>query len=528
MHRRLARQSFVVSALLVVASLTLTAAQSGPSQATDVRQSIRTYRQAHERAILEELRQLIALPNVAADVDDIARNAALLRQMLERRGFTTQTLTVPGAPPAVYGSLIVPKATRTVVFYAHYDGQPVTPADWKTPAWMPVLRAGTLEASAAEVAWDAVPAPIPGEFRLYGRSSSDDKGPIVAVLAGLDALKASGTAPSVNVKVFFEGEEEAGSPNLERLLRAHADTLRADAWIFGDGPVHQSRAPLVSFGVRGSLDLESTTYGPVRAVHSGHYGNWAPNPAAALAQLLASMRDDEGRIRIEGFAAAVRPLSASERAAIDAAPVEDDAIAQALALGRREAVRPRLNDAITIPALNVRGLRSGEVGEKAANAVPTQAQASIDFRLVPDLTPALTRTLVEAHITKQGYHVVTEAPDDATRRAYPRVAYLKWGSGYPGYRAPMDLPVSRAVVALVAQAAGRTPVVMPNMGGSLPLYLFADILKVPIVSVPVVNHDNNQHAANENLRIQNLWDAIETYAVLVARLAPEWTAAERR
>jgi len=265
----------------------------------------------------------------------------------------------------------------------------------------------------------------------------------------------------------------------------------------------------------------------VRAVHSGHYGNWAPNPAAALARLLASMRDDEGRILIEGFSDSVRPLPASERAAIDAAPAEDDAIAHALALGRREAVRPRLIDAITIPALNVRGLRAGEVGEKAANAVPTQAQASIDFRLVPDLTPAMVRTLVEAHITKQGYHVVSEVPDEATRRAHARVAYLQWGKGYPAYRAPMDLPVSRAVVALVAQAAGRAPVVMPNMGGSLPLYLFADILHAPIVSVPVVNHDNNQHASNENLRIQNLWDGIETYGVILAGLEREWAAAER-
>jgi acetylornithine deacetylase/succinyl-diaminopimelate desuccinylase-like protein len=517
-----------VTALFVATSVLLTAAPPAHQQSVDIRHRIRAYRQAHERGILEELRQLVALPNVASDADGVAKNVAALRQMLERRGFAAQALTVPGAPPAVYGSLMVAGAARTVVFYAHYDGQPVTPADWTTAAWAPVLRAGAMEAGAAEVPWDAVPAAIPGEYRLYGRSASDDKGPIVAFLAGLDALRAAGEPPSVNVKVFFEGEEEAGSPNLERLLRAHADALRADAWIFGDGPVHQSRAPLVSFGVRGPLELEITTYGPLRAVHSGHYGNWAPNPATALAQLLASMRDDEGRILIDGFSAAVRPLSPDERTAIDAAPADDDAIADALALGRREAVRPRLIDAITIPALNVRGLRAGEVGEKAANAVPTHAQASIDFRLVPDLTPALARRLVEAHITKQGYQVVTEAPDEATRRAYPRVAYLQWGSGYPAYRARMDLPVSRAVLALVAQAAGRPAVVMPNMGGSLPLYLFDDILHVPIVSVPVVNHDNNQHAANENLRLQNLWDAIETYGVILARLEPEWAAAERR
>jgi acetylornithine deacetylase/succinyl-diaminopimelate desuccinylase-like protein len=221
-------------------------------------------------------------------------------------------------------------------------------------------------------------------------------------------------------------------------------------------------------------------------------------------------------------------LSAAERAAVDAAPADDDAIATALALGRRESVRTRLVDAITIPALNVRGLRAGEVGDKAANAVPTQAQVSIDFRLVPDLRPDQVKALVEAHIEAQGFHLVRVAPDEATRRAYPRVAYLEWGTGYPGYRAPMDLPFSRAVVSLVGQASGVPPVVMPNTGGSLPLYLFADILKAPIVSVPIVNHDNAQHAANENLRLQNLWDGIETYAVLLARLEAEWRAADAR
>ena len=327
-------------ATLLVAAASLSA--QGPPQAPGavVAGQVRAWRERHEPAIVTELRDLVALPNVAHEAADIApAMPPCCAQMLERRGFVTQLLTVPEAPPAVYGSLTVPGATRTVVFYAHYDGQPVTASDWATPAWTPVLRSGTIESGAAEVPWSALPPRIPGEHRIYGRSTSDDKGPIVALLAGLDALKASGLAPSVNVKVFLEGEEEAGSAHLERLLRAHRETLRADAWIFGDGPVHQSRKPLVSFGVRGSLDLEITTYGPIRAVHSGHYGNWAPNPAAALANLIASMRDTDGRILIPGIADAVRPLSAAERAAVDAAPAEDDAIAQALALGRRESVR---------------------------------------------------------------------------------------------------------------------------------------------------------------------------------------------
>lgn len=525
--RRVALTSLAIGFVVHATTGSFALAQ-GSSPGARLAAQVRTWRESHEHAILTELRDLVALPNVARDADDIARNAAHLQRLLKRRGFTTRLLTTPDTPPAVYGSLTVPGATRTVVFYAHYDGQPVTAEDWRTPAWAPILRAGTLESGAAVLDWSALPTSVPGEHRMYGRSTSDDKGPIVAMLAALDALAAAGQAPSVNVKVFLEGEEEAGSPNLEKVLRANRELLEADAWIFGDGPVHQSRKPLVTFGVRGSVDLEITTYGPSRAVHSGHYGNWAPNPAVALAHLLASMRDADGRILIKGFDELVRPLSPAERAAIEAAPDEDATIARSLALGRHEMVRSRLVDAITIPAINVRGLRAGEVGEKAANAVPTQAQASIDFRLVPDLAPEDVKRLVETHIQAQGFHVVKTPPDEATRRAHARVACLEWGTGYPGYRAPMDTPLGRAVVSLVEQAAGMAPVVMPNTGGSLPLYLFADVLQAPIIAVPIVNHDNGQHAANENLRIQNLWDGIEAYAVLLARLEPEWRAAERR
>lgn len=500
-------------------------AQGSAPDPEALRSHVRAHRQQHEAAILTELRDLLALPNVASSREDIARNAALLQQMLGRRGMQTRLLTVDNAPPAVFGSLERPGATRTVVFYAHYDGQPVNPAQWATPPWTPTLRAGTLEAGAAEIAWDRLPTPVPGEYRIYGRSASDDKGPIVALLAALDALKGAGIQPSVNLKVFLEGEEEAGSPNLRRMLRAHAAALRADAWIFGDGPVHQTRQMLVSFGVRGTLDLEMTTYGPLRGVHSGHYGNWAPNPAVVLAHLLAGMRDTEGHILIDGVEQHVRPLSPRERAALDEQPGIDAEIARTLALGRTESVRRRLADSITIPALNVRGLRAADVGPGAVNAIPTEAQASIDFRLVPDLTPDIVRPLVEAHLQRRGYHVVYDAPDEAMRRAHPRLVRLEWGPGYPGHRTPMDLPVSRAIVRVVEGATGAPVVRVPNAGGSLPLYLFDEILSVPVVIVPIVNHDNGQHAANENLRVQNLWDGIEVYAALLAHLDSAWSHA---
>lgn len=511
----------VAVGLLLAGGRALSSAQPVPATG-DVVARARAHHQTHAHDILRELKALVELPNVAANRADIERNAAALQAMLERRRFQSRLLTVEGAAPVVFAERSVPGASRTLVFYAHYDGQPVDATQWTDAPWQATLRTGPADQGGEVVPWEALPSTLPAEARLYGRSSSDDKGPIVAFLAAVDALDAAGTPPGVNLKVFLEGEEEAGSPHLERLLRAHADLLRADLWIFGDGPVHQSRLPLVSFGVRGTIGLELTLFGPARALHSGHYGNWAPNPAAELATLLASMRDDQGRIRIDGFAEKVRPLDALERQALAALPDIDAVLQHDLALGRTEQVRDRLAESITQPALNVRGLHAGAVGDGAANAIPVRAQASIDFRLVPDLTPAAVVSLVEAHLQRQGYHVVHAPPSLEERRRHARLVHLAWDTGYPAHRTPMTLPMSQALVRIVSDATGKPVVTMPTMGGSLPLYLFDEVLATPIITVPIVNHDNNQHAANENLRLQNLWDGIEVYAALLARLGGAW------
>lgn len=483
-----------------------------PCHGSDLLQTVRDGRRANERPILAELRSLLELPNVASDRENIERNAAHLVAMLQRRGVEAKLLRVAGAPPAVFGALDVAGAERTVVFYAHYDGQP--PGDgWRSDPWSPVLRSGT-----RDLPWSALDGEIDPEWRIYGRSASDDKGPIVAMLAALDALRSAGVQPSVNLRFFFEGEEEAGSGHLGELLATHREELAADLWLFFDGPVHPSRRGQVVFGVRGVAGLELTTYGPSSALHSGHYGNWAPNPAARLASLLASLRDPEGRILVDGFYDRVRPLGEAERAALAAIPDADESLRDDLSLGATEAGNARLVERLMLPALNLRGLRSGGVGAEARNAIPTEARASIDFRLVPDVTPQLARELVEAHIRGLGYHIVGDEPDEETRRRHEKIVRLEWEPGYPAFRTPMDLPLARAVVAAVEAARGEAVVAIPHLGGSLPLYLFAEILGVPLVVTPIANHDNNQHAPNENLRIQNLWDGIDVAALLMLRL----------
>ena len=511
-------------ALAFVAGATSTEAQgtSRTRSGTVVRDRVRAYRVANDYTILRELADLLAIPNLASDTANIRANARHLSAMLERRGMRARLLEAPGSPPAVYAELTTRGARRTIVFYAHYDGQPVDSSQWTTPPWKPTLRDASLHEGGREIPFPSAAGATQGEWRIYARSASDDKSPIVAMLAALDALRAARIPLSVNLKVFLEGEEEAGSDHLRDMLQRHADLLKADLWIFGDGPVHQSRRQQIVYGVRGVVGLEMTMYGPARALHSGHYGNWAPNPVARMAELIASMRDGDGRILIANYYDDVVLPTDAERRVIASLPSVDSAMRHELMLGATEADNALNLERIMLPALNVRGIQGGAVGSLAANAVPTVARASIDFRLVPKQTPARVRELVEAHVRSRGWHIVRDEPTPDERRAHARVIRMQWEDGYPATRISMDQPAARALTQAVEEGIGGQLIRAPTGGGSLPMYHFEEVLRAPVIILPIVNHDNNQHAANENLRLQNLWDGMEVYAAVLARLGVVW------
>jgi acetylornithine deacetylase/succinyl-diaminopimelate desuccinylase-like protein len=399
-----------------------------------------------------------------------------------------------------------------VVFYAHYDGQPVKPADWASPPFSPTMRAGA-ETNSKTINWRAANLPFDPEWRLFGRAASDDKSSIVAFLSAFDALKSVERKPSVNIKVFWEGEEEEGSPHLTQILRENKGLLAADLWLIGDGPVHQSRTATIYFGARGDVSVDATVYGADRPLHSGHYGNWAPNPAALAALLITQLRDPEGRILIPAYLKDVRQLTAAERKAIADLPPVDAALERDLGIAA-----PEGGEALTLstmrPALNIVALQSG-VG---ARAIPSKATMTIDLRLVPDQKPERVRELMEAYLTNLGWTVVHSEPDAAIRSKSSRIVRLDWSSGYPAFRSDMTSAPAQAVIAAARKAAGRPVAVLPMMGGSVPIYVFDEALNTPVVGLPIVNHDNNQHAPNENARLQNLWDGIDTYAAMMAEL----------
>ena len=498
----------------IVTLLSLAAALA-MAQDNSAARAAREWRQHHERAIVDEFFTLLAIPNIARDRDNIQRNAETIARMLEKRGVAAKLVSVAGANPVVFGDIPAPGATRTIVLYAHYDGQPLDPKEWASPPFEPVLRDKPVQDGGQVIPLPAAGQPFDPEWRLYARGSGDDKAPIIAMLTALDALHAAGIKPRSHIKFAFEGEEEAGSPNLEKILAANQELFAGDLWLMCDGPVYQTRQQQIVFGARGDTGLDITVYGPRYELHSGHYGNWAPNPAMMLAQLLASMKNAEGRVTIDHFYDGITPLAPLEKRAIAEAPEIDSALMREFWLGSTEGAGAKLNELVTQPALNVRGMASSRIGNQASNVIPATATASIDIRLVPGMDAHETTARVVEHIRKQGFFVIDKEPDADTRRSHEKVALVTVRGGDNAVRTPMDLPMAQEVIRVVESVRGPT-VKLPNMGGSLPLTSIVRPLGTRVIVVPIANHDDNQHSFNENLRVQNLWDGIELMAALLA------------
>jgi acetylornithine deacetylase/succinyl-diaminopimelate desuccinylase-like protein len=485
--------------LLVAAVLTIVLPGPPKRPPEAAPQAAHRWRVEHEQQILQEFSALLAIPDVASDSANIRRNADALVQALQRRHVPAKLLTLPGANPVVYGDIRTPGAKHTIVFYAHYDGQPVAPDEWDGKApFTPVTRV------------------VNGEPRIFARAAADDKAAIIAQLTALDALQAAHIPLTANVRFVWEGEEEAGSTHLRDILEHYRTELGGDVWLICDGPVDQSGRQTVVFGARGVTRLQITLFGPNRELHSGHYGNWAPNPAMMLAQLVAGMKDETGHVLVPHFYDGVTPLGELERHAIAGAPANEVLLSQEFGLGHTDGDGKRLLELLNEPSLNIDGMTSARTGATANNVIPSTATADIDLRLVKGVDWKAEQQNVIDYVASRGYFVTDTTPDKAMLLAHPRVALVIRGRlGYNAVRTPMDLPIGQAVVTAVESARG--PVVrLPTMGGSVPLEMIGQTVNAPPIMVPIANYDDNQHAANENLRLQNLWDGIETMAALEA------------
>ncbi|MFT4862849.1 MAG: acetylornithine deacetylase/succinyl-diaminopimelate desuccinylase-like protein [Pseudohongiellaceae bacterium] len=492
------------------------AGQSANYSSTDVSSAVNQYRADNEKLILNDFIELLAMPNVASNLADMTRNADFIESLLSARDFSVKRLQ-SGGSPYIFAELATPGAIETILLYAHYDGQPVQAQNWTYPPFTPTLLDRPLQEMGRPVDLNSLETPIDPEARLYARSAGDDKMPIIAILHALDALKASNIPLSVNIKLLFDGEEERGSPTLGRVIDENPELFNADLLLFCDAPMHQSRTAQLVFGVRGGQGLELTTYGANRPLHSGHYGNWAPNPVMRLAYLLTTMRDESGRILIDDFYDQVAKLTETELTAINAMPDVTEQLKNELSIHTPEGSGMRLEQLITLPALNVRGLVAGGVGSEGRNIILATATVSLDMRLVPNQNPATIRGLVEEHIQQQGFFIVYDEPSDSILRSHEKVIKLDWrGTGGSGLRTSMDSAIAQRLIVIMRQIAPDL-ILTPSMGGGLPLTDFSSRMDTPIVVLPLANHDNNQHAENENIRIQNLWDAMSVYGVVLSQ-----------
>jgi acetylornithine deacetylase/succinyl-diaminopimelate desuccinylase-like protein len=433
------------------------------------------YVESNRARFVDELCALLRQPSISTQDTGVRECADLVRRFMADAGAAARLIDT-GGYPVVFGEVRSPGATRTVLVYGHYDVQPPEPLDaWETPPFEPSIRNG----------------------RIYARGAGDNKGQMFAHLKAVEAvLRVRGRLP-VNLKLCYEGEEEVSSRNLPKFVERHRDLLAADMVYASDGPMHPS-GPLVFFGCRGVLTLELTAQGARRDLHSGNYGGIAPAPARRLVQALASLWDTRGRVAVKGFYNRVRPPSAADRRVLRQTPVDFAALAKDLGVapvtGRSAAAYYRR--LLLEPNLNVAGLTSGYQGPGSKTIIPSVARAKLDVRLVMDQTPDEIEAKIAAHLR---------------RHRFGDVELARHGAMAPS-RTPVDHPLGRAVIRAVTQAWGRPPVVLPNLGGSIPDWLFTQVLGVPSVWVPYAPHDEANHAPNESTTVEGFINGVRSTA----------------
>lgn len=455
---------------------------------------------AQVRHTIDELIDFISIPNDALNHADINRNLSWLTRKFSERGFNTSQLPTSGES-LFFAALPMQNGKPTLLLYMHFDGQSVDPSRWDQPdPYKVVVKAPDGSGGWQLRSVDELSNGIEDDWRLFGRSVSDDKGPIVMLLNAVDLIRKNGAELPYNLKVILDGEEERSSKPLAEAVGTYKELLQADYLLIADGPMHYSGRPTLVYGCRGITTMSLTTYGPIRPQHSGHYGNYAPNPNLQLAQILASMKDDQGRVTIPGYYDGIR-LSEAEMAVLRAVPDDPERIDADLQIGRPDRVGSFYQEAMQYPSLNVRGMASAWVGPQARTIVPATATAELDLRLVPETDGARLKQLVKKHIESLGYQITDTVPDARMRASDTRWVTVTESEVTDAFRTSLDHPFGQHLVSLMGSAFGEPVVQIRIAGGTVPIAPFVNALRIPAFIVPMVNPDNNQHSPNENLRI---------------------------
>ena len=469
------------------------------------------------RHSIAELRDFIKIPNDALDHADINRNLTWLTKKFTERGFNSSILPTDGES-LFFAALPMEDSKPTVLFYMHFDGQSVDPSKWNQPDPYEVVLKSFEKGSWKTQPFDSLDRDINYDWRLFGRSTSDDKGPIVMFLNAIDLLKKNNIRIPFNIKVILDGEEEKSSKHLPKAVKTYRELLESDFLVITDGPVHASNKPTVVYGCRGVTTLSLTTYGPIKPQHSGHYGNYAPNPGFQLARLLASMKDATGKVLIPGYYNGIA-LDEPTMAILNSVPDDPVSINGHLAIKTPEKVGAFYQESLQFPSLNIRGMGSGWIGEKARTIVPATATAELDLRLVPESDGNTLKNLVKTHIENQGFHIFEEVPSKEERMKYDNPITVMEGPVTDAFRTDLNNPYGDFLVNTMKKTFEEEVVQIRIMGGTVPIAPFINELKIPAFIVPMVNPDNNQHSPDENLKIGQIAYGIKAfYGILSTEL----------
>ncbi len=471
--------------------------------------------QIHETALanlsssIDSFRNFLSLPNDAHIPQDLEPNLVYLENAFRRLGFATERIPTDGID-LLYADRIHTPGAKTVLVYLQVDGQPVDASKWnQSDPFIPVLKAPDRD-DWKSIPWIKLRERIDLDWRIFCRSASDAKGPISAFLTALEIAKEKGWETNYNLKIIMDCEEELGSPHLPAAVEANRTKLAADMLIIFDGPRHITNQPTLTFGARGITTMRLTTYGPRVPQHSGHYGNYAPNPAFRLAQLLASMKDESGRVTIPGFYDGIT-IDEDTRRILAEVPDDEKAIQKSIGIAHPEGVASTYQEAIQYPSLNIRGMSAAWVGTKVRTIIPSAAVVNLDIRTVKESNPRRLIELIRHHIEGQGFYICNQEPDEEERMTHPKILSMSHQISYGAFRTPFDSEVGTWLDRSLTRVFGTPPVKIRTSGGSIPIAPFVQTLGIPAVTVPCVNRDNNQHSPNENIRLGNYLDAIKTY-----------------
>ncbi len=468
------------------------------------------------QSAFKEYREFLSLPNDANKQDELIPNMIWCEEAFQRRGFTTERLKTKRLP-LILAEKKYSGAKNTVLFYIQIDGQPVDPSKWfQEGPFIPTLKKQVKKDKWEIIPWESLYKNYDDDWRIFARSASDAKGPINSFLIALDIIAEKGIEPDYNIKVIMDMEEEMGSPNLPPTVKKFRKKLKADRLVILDGPRHPSNEPTLTFGARGIVTIQLKVHGPKFPQHSGHYGNYVPNPAVRLSQLIASMKDDDGKVTIPGYYDGIT-ISEEARTIMSAVPDDEKFIRKSIGISESDKVANNYQESIQYPSLNVRGMQSGWVEKEVRTIIPSYALAEIDVRVVKETDPNRMIKLIKNHIKSQGYYIIDRDPKDNERSKYNKIASFNYRIGYQAFRTPVNSEIAYWLRAAIVNGFGKEPIIKRTSGGSIPISPFVNTLNIPAVTVPTVNPDNNQHSPNENLRVGNLIESIRTHVSLLVQ-----------